>query len=359
MKLALVMIVKNEAATLPRLIASVREHIDTWTIIDTGSTDDTLAVIRRELAGIPGQLLERGWVDFGTNRTQALTAAQGTADYLLLMDADWTLNASPGAFEGLTADSYLVRHDDTTEFWNRRLVSGRMPWRFVGVVHEYIHADEPHTDERLSGVSITNHVDGGSREGRHERDLELLEAEVRRDPNDARAGFYLGQTLECLALNERAAAAYLHRAGMDGFDEETYVALLRAGRLLDDITILLRAWSLRPQRLEALYEVAHRLRAAGASHAGSRLLTGVSVSDMPSDVLFVDRWVWEYALPFECACAAQGVGDHRLARALYDELGANDRLPAAYRAAIAANAAALRADDASGAIVAAAGRKVR
>lgn len=36
--IALVMIVRNEAETLPRLIASVRDHVDTYTIVDTGSS---------------------------------------------------------------------------------------------------------------------------------------------------------------------------------------------------------------------------------------------------------------------------------------------------------------------------------
>ena len=35
------MIVKNEAATINTTLASMRAHLDYWTIVDTGSTDGT------------------------------------------------------------------------------------------------------------------------------------------------------------------------------------------------------------------------------------------------------------------------------------------------------------------------------
>ena len=37
------MIVKDEAATIQTTLASMRDHIDDWTIVDTGSTDGTQA----------------------------------------------------------------------------------------------------------------------------------------------------------------------------------------------------------------------------------------------------------------------------------------------------------------------------
>lgn len=39
--LGLVMIVKNEVATINTTLGSMRDMIDYWTIVDTGSTDGT------------------------------------------------------------------------------------------------------------------------------------------------------------------------------------------------------------------------------------------------------------------------------------------------------------------------------
>ena len=67
---------------------SVTPLIDSWVIVDTGSTDGTQKIIREYLKDIPGNLYERPWVNFSHNRNEALELAKGKADYILFMDAD-------------------------------------------------------------------------------------------------------------------------------------------------------------------------------------------------------------------------------------------------------------------------------
>ena len=106
------MIVKNEAAIIEETLANITDHIklDYYVISDTGSTDDTVGVIRRffDAKGIAGEIHHDGWQNFAYNRNQALKHAKGKTDYVLIFDAD-------DRFEGklelpeLTADRYRLR----------------------------------------------------------------------------------------------------------------------------------------------------------------------------------------------------------------------------------------------------------
>ena len=94
------MIVKNEAHVIERCLRSVRPLIHAWAIADTGSSDGTQDIIRRCMAGMPGELIERPWVDFASNRNEALELAKKYGDYALIIDADEVLRprqTSPGA----------------------------------------------------------------------------------------------------------------------------------------------------------------------------------------------------------------------------------------------------------------------
>jgi len=73
------MIVRNEAHVIGETLDSVAPYIGSWVILDTGSDDGTQGLARRHTArlGIPGKLHERPWQNFGHNRNEALTLAQG------------------------------------------------------------------------------------------------------------------------------------------------------------------------------------------------------------------------------------------------------------------------------------------
>ena len=96
-KLCLNMIVKNESRIIRRLMESVIGVIDSYCICDTGSTDDTITIIRDYMttAGKSGEVYSEPFKNFGYNRTHALERAAKWADHALLLDADMKLTISP------------------------------------------------------------------------------------------------------------------------------------------------------------------------------------------------------------------------------------------------------------------------
>lgn len=336
------MIVRNEAHVLERCAASVRDLIDTWVVVDTGSTDGTPEAVRAALGSVPGALHERPWQDFGTNRTELMALSRGAADYLLLLDADMTLRRH-GPLPALQADAYALRHEGWLGYHVPRLVRGDREWRFVGATHEYLGAPGPFTTERLEAWSVEHHADGGSRSDKLTRDRRLLEAALAKDPADARATFYLAQTYRDLGEAERAATLYARRATMGGFEEEAFYAAFQRAVLVADADwehgkgLLVDAWQRRPTRLEPLYELAVRARLRGdnalAAWAGEH---GLGAGE-PDDLLFVHRHVYDWGLRFERSVACANLGQLEEASALTDELLDQDGLPDDVVAALAHN----------------------
>lgn len=87
--LSLCMIVKNEATNLPRCLESVIGVADELVVLDTGSTDDTVAIAQ----SFQAQVHHYPWGnDFAAARNESLRYASG--DWVLVLDADERL--APG-----------------------------------------------------------------------------------------------------------------------------------------------------------------------------------------------------------------------------------------------------------------------
>ncbi|MER5687611.1 glycosyltransferase [Streptomyces sp. NPDC002205] len=335
--ICLCMIVKNEAHVIERCLASVRDLIDTWVISDTGSSDGTQQLIRTALDGIPGELHEEPWVDFGHNRSLNIRHAHAKADYLLLLDADLVIHRH-GPLSPLTADSYLLRHEGATECRIKRLVRGDIAWRYEGVTHEYLTSDQRDDPQTFDALVIEDHADGGTRHEKFERDARLLGAELERDPANTRTVFHLAQTMRDLGERDKAIALYERRARMGGWGEEVYYSLLQAGILKADaddwpaaMDALSRAWESRPQRLEACYELSSRLRGLGRHRAAHAFVCAGLDREPPDDLLFIQPWVYRWGLLFEYSITAYWVGDIEGSLRACDRLLSMPDLPDAHR----------------------------
>jgi glycosyltransferase involved in cell wall biosynthesis len=82
MKLSVIIITKNEAMNIQACLDSVR-FANEWIIVDSGSTDSTIAIARAAGATI---IETTHWPGFGPQKARALAAAQG--EWVLSLDAD-------------------------------------------------------------------------------------------------------------------------------------------------------------------------------------------------------------------------------------------------------------------------------
>lgn len=319
------MIVKNEAGVIRRCLDSVRPVIDHWVIVDTGSTDGTQAIIRDHMANLPGELHERPWRDFAHNRTEALDLARGKGDYTLIIDADDTLKITRSDKPLLTGDAYSLQIQDVTISYQRpQLIRSALPWRYEGVLHEFLTCDGAAPAEMLEGWTIQRNHDGARRldPGTYRRDAAVLEAALQQETDPflrARYRFYLAQSYrDCGALAE-ALTHYQARAELGFWQEEVFVSLYRAAQLKeqlghqdeDVIATYLAATDAQPTRVEALYRASLLCRLKKRYEEGYRIARrGLGVAK-PANALFVEPFVYDFGLLDEYAINAYWSGHYR------------------------------------------------
>jgi len=226
--IAAAIIVKDEADHLRRCLASVRELCDQIVVVDTGSTDDTVAVAQ----SFGATVLHRPWDgDFSAARNLGLDAID--ADWILYIDADEEVrNADVAAVRHTLASAegvagFLVKfatHVGWTPFWEHRIWRHRDDVRFRGVIHETtvpdlrrIVRDENQRFERID-LFMQHYGYEGDQRVKNERNLPMLLEQVKNAPRRVYLWNHLGRVYDGLGRPDEAEDAF--QRGLDIVHED-------------------------------------------------------------------------------------------------------------------------------------------
>ena len=264
--LCLNMIVKNESKVIIRALESVVDIIDCFVICDTGSTDNTVQLIKDFFStrNISGILKFTNFVDFEQARNEALDLCSDFGDYILLMDADMVLKINSFDKNKLMKDMYyMVQKSNTHTYKNTRIIRNNGSFFYKGLTHEVVLSKNSIAFENLSETSI--HIqdleDGGCKEEKLSRDLNLL-LKCWNKEKTSRTAFYLANTLFGMGKFEEASKYYIERIKLKGWKEEIWYCYYRLGLCyfvfdMPDKAIfyLLEAYNLNFHRIENIYYI--------------------------------------------------------------------------------------------------------
>lgn len=193
-RLSVVMIVKNEESCLMQCLASVR-GADEIVVMDTGSTDGTLALLENARAEYPNLRIFRGdWPDdFSAARNAA--AAHASGDWILSIDADETLQA--GGMEclrfaiqctpGRTLKLTLVSKNNPSAK-HRVIRCFRRGVKWIGACHEV-----PDCNDGGECAAVIAFGYSPAHTADPDRCLRILTNSFRCDPKCARTLYYLAR----------------------------------------------------------------------------------------------------------------------------------------------------------------------
>jgi len=319
-KICLNMIVKNESKIIIRLLNSVLPIIDYYCICDTGSTDNTIDIIKNffDEHKITGKITNEPFKDFGYNRTFSLQKCSDLpADYLLLLDADMVLETKNikniDEFKNsLTMDAYCLFQGTEDFFYkNIRIIKNNPEIVYWGVTHEYVKLP-PGSKEGViekSKLFINDIGDGGAKIDKFERDIRLLLKGLEEIPNDIRYTFYLANSYRDCGQYENAIETYKKRIELGGWIEEVWHSYYSIGicyRNLNDmpnaIFFWMKAYEKFPDRIENLYEIIKYFRETSCNRLANIFYEFADLErkkKISFDNLFLQKDVYNYKLDYE------------------------------------------------------------
>ncbi len=331
MKICLCMIVKDESHIIAATLRNVLDcmPVCAYSVCDTGSTDDTAAVILSFMASaqIPGSVHNCEWRDFGFNRTEAMQKARGVAeqhgcDFILMHDADDLFSARVPIPAEATADAYLLQFGPGTVYSRLQLFRVGLDWAYEGVLHECAYCRSGKVKESgIGGEYFVHSGRAGNRnksEVKYEQDARVLEKALgtELDPSlRSRYKFYLAQSYRDAGDRDRAAEAY--KAVLDdpeGWSQEKYCACLELANLLPEkLHWWMKSVQYDHQRIEGVARAAEYLRNEDNHHLVAALYKQFRGYGPPTaGKLFVATDDYNLQLEYEASVSCFYSGDKQL-----------------------------------------------
>jgi glycosyltransferase involved in cell wall biosynthesis len=352
---------KDEAHVAERMLDSIKSIVDAICVIDTGSTDNSIEVVKQwgEKNGIETHVFERPFDNFENSRNFSMEKAReiflnrdSNDWYGFWLDFDEQIVIDPNFDKSkINKDLYMFNtFIKNMKYTRNELYRLSKPFRWYGPIHEFIISDDKNiTSGLLDGLHVNVSMDGASWKGdtskkylSHAHTLESYISDNRKDP---RWIFYTAQSYHDSSSmkdnkeeNEerlrRSLKYYKERVNRpDGYAEEIYYSQYRIGtimRILEEPWNLtmqecLKAYSIDPLRGESIKTIIDYYLQVGEWHL-AYLYTKFAKSNFhgknpyPKRLLFVDGPLYEWKFAEAHAAASFYTGRQAEAESTYNEI---------------------------------------
>ena len=236
-RIAATLIMRNESRCIARCLDNVRPHVDAMVVLDTGSTDDSVAIAR----ACGAQVHHLDWPgDFSAARNHVLALAD--ADWNLIVDADeWIAEGGEALRDWCDGPPRLgaicIRSSfdlpqqagaalPSTRSWIARLLPRGA--RYAGRIHEQPVSSLP--VERIALILDHDGYEDAQAAGKRDRNTPMLLAELQADPGNPYLLYQLGKEAET-ARDYACAADWYEQASTRTPDGAPWMHALLIRRL--------------------------------------------------------------------------------------------------------------------------------
>lgn len=360
-KIVLTQIVKNESHVIERMLSSIKGFADGIVLVDTGSTDNTIDVIKKwgEENQVETYVFSRQFDNFENSRNFSIQKAKeiflgkndGNIYYGFWLDADEQIIIDP-SFDKNKCDKDLYMFNTyigQMKYTRNEFYRLDKYFEFYGPVHEFIvyKGVDQITSGLLDGVRVEVRMDGGSWKSdvseKYRSHASILEEYILKN-RDPRWVFYTAQSWHDSAStnskeeNEerwrRAIKFYKERVERtDGYEEERYYSQLRISSIMRMMELpwdqvhqeALKAYAMDPLRAESIKLICDYYLSVGEWNLAYLYTKFCKVNfhgknPYPTRLLFVDEALYKWKILETHAGACYYTGKMDEAKSNYQEL---------------------------------------
>lgn len=311
--------IKNEEKIIERCLNHCIDYVDAVCILDTGSTDSTLdrCVNFLDIFRKPAKILIEPFKNFGHNRTISFENSQRFCSelnwdpdrtYAMTVDADMNIMPSPKfmSFDMRSNGYRVIQEAGNLKYFNTRFMKCSHPWKCIGSTHEYWSGDQiSNIPEEIFYIEDKN--DGGCKSDKFVRDVRFLREELLENPNNSRAHFYLGRSLQALGESEIAVFHFKEVIRLNGWVEEIWSSHYEIGKCYKNIGDenkmefwMNKTFEFRPTRAEPIYYLCKYFRENSQHYKSYHYyLKGKDIPYPREDILFIESDVYNGLFSYE------------------------------------------------------------
>ncbi len=229
--------VKNAGDGFREVLQKNKPYMDTWTILDTGSTDNTINIINETLYDMKGNLYQEPFLNFRDSRNRLFELAKKEHAFNIMLDDTYVLNGNIRQFLS------HVRADDFADSYSIYIFNTDSKYGSVRVTKPYLESKYQFTIHEIPDciTSVILPIEYGNifdvdseymvkrTNDRKQYDLDRLFSDLIEYPDEkSRLYYYIAETYYCLDDMDNAIKYYEIRGDMEeGYREEKHDSLYK------------------------------------------------------------------------------------------------------------------------------------
>lgn len=292
-------------------------YMDRYTILDTGSTDNTISIIKEVLKNKRGELYQEPFINFRESRNRLLDLAGDHCHFNIMLDDTYVLTGKVREFLDFArgddnVSSYsLIIDDSNTMYSSNRITKPSHNLRYINLVHEIIQTENnlnvsiPFEWGYIKDVNSEYMIN--RTKARKQNDIDTLMKMLEKDPKDSRTYYYIADSYIFLKDWENAVSWFKKRVEIgSGYQDEIqdslyYIAVIKDIYLNhpweECMEWYLKCYEFDPSRSESLYFIADHYKKVGKKYTAFMYLKKAYELGIPEIKMSIRKNIYNFHIP--------------------------------------------------------------